>query len=194
MAQIWACIAGAMLILAFATALWACLKKGSDEDDRMEAEAAREPVILDAVTEPVPVFVAAVTEEEIVQAAQVVWGEARGIHSRMEQAAVVWCALNRVDTFGDSLGRTITAPGQFAYSPDNPTVDDFGRDLEELVRDVVDRWEREKAGGTDVGRVLPRIYLYFGGENGRNWFRDTQRFYDDTLIWDWRFPDPYERR
>lgn len=35
--------------------------------------------------------------------AQTVWAEARGVESRAEQAAVVWCILNRVDA-GD-LGR-----------------------------------------------------------------------------------------
>ena len=137
-----------------------------------------------------PVFVAAVTDEEIRLAAQTVWGEARGIESRMEQAAVVWCALNRVDEWGDSLGRIVTAPHQFAWAPDNPTVDDYGRDLEELVRDVVYRWEREHNGEWGVGRVLPKDYLYFGGANGRNWFRrEYDRF---SGIWSWRLPNPYE--
>lgn len=137
-----------------------------------------------------PVFVAAVTDEEITLAAQTVWGEARGIYSQMEQAAVVWCALNRVDEWGDSLGKIVTAPHQFAWSADNPTVDDYGRDLEELVLDVVARWEREHNGEWGVGRVLPHGYLWFGGANGRNWFRADFESFDH--LWGWHLPNPYE--
>lgn len=186
----------AVVLIVVLLCVMSTLRVASDEDDRMEAEAAnRQPVILDAGEDTLhpqdyePVT-AAVTDEEITQAAQVVWGEARGIHSQMEQAAVVWCALNRVDEWGDSLGKIVTAPGQFAYSPENPTVDDYGRDLEELVRDVVDRWEREKAGEAGVGRVLPRDFLWFGGDGGRNWFRNHYDNFD--YLWSWRLPNPYD--
>lgn len=170
-----------------------------------EYEAAHAPVYIDAAVEAVnpslledtlhpqdsaPIFTAAVTDEEITLAAQTVWGEARGIESRMEQAAVVWCALNRVDAWGDSLGKIVTAPNQFAYSAGNPTVDDFGRDLTELVRDVIDRWEREKNGETDVGRVLPAEYLYFGGDGERNWFRTDYDSFEN--VWSWALPNPYD--
>ena len=170
-----------------------------------EYEAAHAPVYIDAEVEAVnpalledtlhlqeyfPVFTATVTDEEITLAAQTVWGEARGIESQMEQAAVVWCMLNRVDAWGDSLGKVVTAPNQFAYSAGNPTVDDFGRDLEELVRDVVSRWEREKAGECGVGRVLPHNYLWFGAWDGRNWFRSSYDNLDHP--WSWRLPNPYD--
>lgn len=188
----WMILSVVLLVLLFVAAVCRVAGETADAEER-------EPVYFDATMEEdtlhpqdyEPPFTAWISDAEITQAAQVVWGEARGIHSRMEQAAVVWCLLNRVDVYGDSLGKIVTAPGQFHYDASFPTVDDYGRDLEELVRDVVDRWEREKNGEADVGRVLPQVFLYFGGENGRNWFRDTLDFYDDTLIWDWRFPDPY---
>ncbi len=87
---------------------------------RKEADAA--PTYLDAAIEPFPEemhpqeavrFTACITDEEIRMAAQTVFGEARGVLSRMEQAAVVWTLLNRVDDCGDSLGKVITAPNQF---------------------------------------------------------------------------------
>ena len=45
------------------------------------------------------------TEAELELIAQTVWAEARGVESRAEQAAVVWCILNRVDagTWGDTI-------------------------------------------------------------------------------------------
>ena len=146
----------------------------------------QEPLVMTSVQAD---FTAPFTDREITQAAQVVWGEARGVESRMEQAAVVWCMLNRVDDSGDSLGTVATAPNQFAYDPAAPTVDDYGRDLEELVRDVISRWEREWNGESGVGRVLPRGYLWFSAWDGQNHFRST---YDSLAhSWEWRLPDPY---
>ena len=199
----WLVASIALFVLLFVVAL--CRVSGeAEEASRREIS---EPVWMDAATEafpsnseeeihpqPSPVFVAIVTDEEITMAAKTVWGEARGIESRMEQAGVVWCLLNRVDKLGDSLGKICSATVQFNYSPDYPTVDDYGRDLEGLVRDVVSRWEREKNGETDVGRVLPKQYLWFGGEDGHNWFRNTYEFNSATVIWGWTLPDPYEGR
>ena len=135
-------------------------------------------------------FIAAFTEGEIIIAAKTVWGEARGIQSRMEQAAIVWCFLNRVDAYKTSLGEAITAPGQFHYDASFSTVDDYGRDITELVRDVIGRWEREKNGQTNVGRVLPEDYLWFGGDGAHNHFRNSFESFDN--IWDWSLPNPYE--
>lgn len=158
-----------------------------------------EQTYMDAIVEETPpapqvitTFTAPFTDEEITAAAKALWGEARGVDSRMEQAAVVWCFLNRVDARGSSLGDVVTAPGQFAYDAAFPTVDDAGRDLAELVRDVISRWAREQDGASSVGRVLPAGYLYFGGEGGRNWFRTDYDSFDN--VWDWSLPNPYEEK
>lgn len=121
--------------------------------------------------------------------AKTIWGEARGC-PKMEQAAVAWCILNRVDNenpyFPDTISGVVTQPSQFAgYSRSNPVEDE----LLELAEDVLARWEQEKNGETDVGRVLPEKYLYFGGNGRSNRFR-TQSGYDD--IWDWSCENPYE--
>ncbi len=121
--------------------------------------------------------------------AQTIWGEARGC-SKMEQAAVAWCILNRVDNenpyFPDTISGVVTQPSQFAgYSKYNPVEDE----LLELAEDVLARWEQEKNGEEDVGRVLPEQYIYFGGDGKTNRFR-TQSGYDD--IWDWSCENPYE--
>ena len=94
--------------------------------------------------------------------AKTVYGEALITHSDMEMAAVAWCILNRVDSteafFPDTIMEVVTQDSQFhGYSESNP-VDPH---IEWLVRDVLNRWTLEKAGAEDVGRVLPKDYLYF---------------------------------
>lgn len=196
---------GWLLFFAAVVAMiaYSACRVAGEADDREAAQRTTTPpdFMQEAVVDPVleeetlhpqaePILTSRFTDAEITAAAKTVWGEARGIASQMEQAAIVWCALNRVDFYGDSLGATVTAPNQFAYDAGNLTVDDAGRDLEELVRDVVSRWEREKQGEPGVGRVLPQNYLWFGGSNGRNWFRCDYDSFEN--LWDWSLPNPYE--
>ena len=123
--------------------------------------------------------------------ARMVWGEARGC-STTEQAAVVWCALNRFDS-GDpfyadcmTLYDIVTQPAQFyGYDPENP-VDP---DILALVEDVLVRWMAERYCVGDVGRVLPAEYLYFTGDGRVNTFRDQ---YQGGNTWDWSLESPYE--
>lgn len=127
-----------------------------------------------------------INDDEIDMLARLIYAEARGVDSTMEQAAVVWCVLNRVDSGhrGDTIAEVVTAHGQFAYSRKTPVKDE----LRELAMDVVVRWMREKQGLEDVGRVLPSEYVYFAGHGGHNWFRDA---YCGGEYWDWSLPDPY---
>lgn len=131
-----------------------------------------------------------VTQRDIQLCARLVWGEARGIKSKAEQAAVIWCALNRLDAggFGNSLYEVVTAPHQFTgYRSSNPITDE----LSGLAADVLLRYNLEKAGGNDVGRTLPKDCLFFAGKGGRNWFRKTYR--GSAERWDWSLPDPYTK-
>ncbi len=132
-----------------------------------------------------------VSEREIVMIAKGAYGEARGIESLTEQAAVIWTYFNRADAWGMSVSDVILQPGQFCYDESFPTVDDFGRDLTELAQDVADRWECEHNGEDSVGRVLPASYLWFGGDGERNYFRDAFAF-SEAQIWNWSLPSPYE--
>ena len=129
-------------------------------------------------------------EEEAVVIAKIMYREARGIASITEQACVAWTILNRVDASGKSIIEIATAPNQFAWDPYSPTVDDQGRDLIALAKDIIGRWEAEKNGETDVGRVLPSTYKYFGGSNGHNWFRENYEFNGE--YWDYSLKSPYE--
>ena len=127
------------------------------------------------------------TNEEIDHITKTVWGEARGL-SKTHQAGVVWAILNRCDDgrFGKGVIGVVTAPSQFAgYRSGNP-VDPEIRDL---VVDVLDRYSQEKAGIKNVGRVLPKEYLYFRGNGRVNLF---SKKWNSTNIWDWSLESPYE--
>lgn len=117
--------------------------------------------------------------------AKTVYGEARGL-STLEQSAVIWCILNRVDAGYGSISEVILAPNQFVgYDVDNPVTDEFRA----LTEDVLLRWSIEKQCCGDVGRTLPSDYLWFRGSNGVNYFRNAwDGEYD---IWDWSYYNPY---
>jgi len=137
--------------------------------------------------EPQP-DIESIYELEIPLIAKTVWGEAQGC-SKMEQAAVIWCILNRVDSkgygFGHGIEYVITFPNQFhGYNPNFPVTDE----IYDLTVDVLERWEREKSGETDVGRVLPKEYLYFSGNGTENIFRTE---YTGGDIWRWNCVNPY---
>ena len=58
-----------------------------------------------------------------------------------------------------------------------------------LSEDVLTRWQREKDGETEVGRVLPPDYLWFSGDGYHNYFRNAYR---GGNTWDWEYESPYE--
>lgn len=136
------------------------------------------------------------TEEDAIALAKMLWGEARGVgqytvngrvvSSECQKAAVIWTVLNRYDAgYSSTIKGVVTAPNQFSgYSSGNP-VDE---ELMVLVTDVLDRWNREKNGESDVGRVIPSNYLWFYGDGRHNHFKNEYR---SRLTWDWRLGDVY---
>lgn len=127
-----------------------------------------------------------VTREEIETLAKIVYQEARGIRENSHKAAVVWCILNRVDDgyWGDTIVEVATYPNAFAWVPDTPVEGE----LVDLVVDVITRWNYEKEGLSNVGRTLPKDYLYFTGDGSYNHFT---REWGSTDYWDWSLPNPY---
>lgn len=104
-----------------------------------------------------------------------------------QMAAVVWCVLNRVDSpiYPNNISEVSTQAGQFqGYNWWNP----IDPDVEKIVLDVLDRWQREKNGETDVGRILPKEYLYFWGDNVVNHFTVA---FGANEEWDWSLESPY---
>ena len=145
-----------------------------------------EPVIEQPVVEPEPVKL--YTEADVDMLARLIYTEARGVQSRTEQAAVVWCVLNRLDNPNrpeNSITEVVTSPYQFAYRADAPVLSEY----RELAEDVLERWQAEKNGAADVGRVLPKEYQYFEGDGGRNWFSKEWR---SAEYWGWELDSPYE--
>lgn len=136
------------------------------------------------------------TEEDLKALAQVIheesavlaWrGDRFGVSYKARQAAVAWCALNRLDagTFGDTLEEVLKAPNQFAYKEDAPVTPE----MLWLAEDVLRRWSIERITGEDAGRTLPSDYLFFEGDGKENYFRKEYR--DTGEYWDWSLPDPY---
>lgn len=137
------------------------------------------------------------TDEDVIVLTKMLYGEARGVtelnvggrcvSSKCQQAAVIWTVLNRYDAgYSDSISQVVLAPRQFVgYRESNP-VDE---ELLDLVKDVLDRWNDEKHGETDVGRVLPADYLWFRGDGKYNHFRNS---YNGGTRWMWEMEDIYE--
>lgn len=174
---------------------------------------APEPIEVEEIVEPVVIFgdepialeediseevewPKLYTEEDAIALAKMVWGEARGvppieteygqISSKSQQAATIWCVLNRYDAgFEDTIEGVVKASGQFhGYKPGYPVKEEFL----ELAYDVLDRWNREKHGEIDVGRTLPSDYLFFACKGRTNRFRQEYR---SREYWDWSYGDPY---
>lgn len=132
------------------------------------------------------------TEEDeinICYIAKTLYGEYRG-ESKNQQAAVVWCILNRVGEsgFAEDIIGVITQPSQFfGYSANNPVLDY----LWNISEDVYKRWlvEQSSEENIDVGRILPKEYKWFSGNGNVNIFRDQ---YIGGNEWDWSLESPYD--
>lgn len=128
------------------------------------------------------------TEADVEMLARLIYTEARGVRSKTEQAAVVWVVLNRLDNpnrLQKTIAEVVCAPYQFDYRPWAPVTDEF----KALAVDVLERWQAEKSGVEDVGRVLPPEYQYFEGWGGRNWFSAKWKSQE---YWGWGLASPYE--
>ena len=128
-----------------------------------------------------------VTNAEIEIIAKTVWGEARGCN-QLEQSAVIWCILNRVDAGYGTIIEVVTAPNQFhGYSGNFPVTDE----IRALTEDVIARWKLEKAYGGNFGRTLPSEYLYFSADatGSSNVFRT--KWTGACEVWDWNCWNPY---
>ena len=118
------------------------------------APATPEPVIQEPEAEADPA-------EYLVKT---IYGEARGC-STTEQAAVVWCVLNRVDDesglWPDDIVAVVTQPSQFhGYDPDHPVLPE----LLTLAKMFLPAGKSRTAAWAMWGGVLPREYTYFSGD------------------------------
>ena len=132
------------------------------------------------------IFDANFNDAAVAMIAKTVYGEAGGIPSRTEQAAVIWCILNRYDSknYPNDIKEVVVQPSQFhGYSPSHPVTEE----IKALTVDVLTRWCMEKIGFENVGRVLPKGYIAFYGDGKHNYFSKQQH----GEIWNWSLPTPY---
>ena len=158
----------------------------SPKSEEVEATPTTEAETTES-TEPTPEPTPepAFTSYEVELIGRTIWGEAGGVKSEAERAAVAWCILNRVDAWDKSIYEVVTAPSQFHGYRAGGTCPQEHLDL---AADVLARWEAERAGKTEVGRTLPANYLYFWGDGLRNHFRTE---WQSSQYWDWSLTDPY---
>ncbi|MDO5547439.1 MAG: cell wall hydrolase [Eubacteriales bacterium] len=138
------------------------------------------------ISEPEPEYILYFTEEDVSDLAKLMLRECGGVESKTEQACVAWCVLNRVDEYGSSIHDVLREPTQFAFSESTEVRDD----LYELANDVLSRWNDEKNGISNSGRVLPQEYTYFHGDGVHNYFRNAFSGNYDT--WDYSLESPYD--
>lgn len=120
--------------------------------------------------------------------AKIIWLEGGG-ESIEYQSAVAWTVFNHFDLgdWGDTLTDVITYPGHFAWDKYAP-INDIQL---ELAKDVFIRWHLEKEGFEDVGRTLPKEYIYFWA-NSKGECRFNTVYGVKEGAWDWSLPSPYE--
>ena len=124
------------------------------------------------------------TDQDINNLAKLLYAECRGLPSETEIACVAWVVCNRADNRGLSITQVITQRGQFAFSYSLPIQTRYYN----IAYDVLWRWAAEKNGSGDVGRVLPKEYMYFHGDGKHNYFKTSHR---GGLYWDYSLPSPY---
>lgn len=122
-----------------------------------------------------------ITASDIADLANVMHSEANGLSTR-EVAMVAWCVLNRVDVGQGSI-HSICNSNQFTRKG-NKTKYAW------LAEDVLKRYYLEKLGVENVGRVLPKNYLYFTGDGKHNYFRSS--FKGSRVLYFPELTNPYE--
>ena len=122
--------------------------------------------------------------------ARMLWGEDRENPMYM-RAAIIWCVFNRMDQSRLPIEQLINKTQFPGYREENP-VKDWAI---ELIRDVAVRYVLEQNGFTDVGRVLPKEYLYYEQPPEKRYhiFKTKLKLSDKSnKIWDWSLPSPYD--
>lgn len=157
----------------------------AETSSRKEQNESDKPVET-VISEPAQEYITYFTEDDAVDLAKVLVKECGGVPSKTEQACVAWCVLNRVDKYESSIYDVLREPNQFSFSESA----EVREDLYELAKDILQRWNDEKNGIADSGRVLPQEYIYFHGDGVHNYFRNA--FSGNYDIWDYSIESPYE--
>lgn len=132
------------------------------------------------------------TDADVNKLARLLMGEAGGIPSKVEIACVAWVVCNQKDAgFAKTLDG-VMVPNHFNGLRTTKTPTET---CKFLARDVLERWSKEHAGYTNVGRVLPQGWCYFMGDGRRNYFcknyHNGSISYCKAHAWDYSLPSPY---
>jgi hypothetical protein len=177
----------AIIVLLFAAAiLFMPLSAGAEPETGIPISAEPPTIIMTQCDEP-EAHTAYFTDTDAILIAKTLYGECRGCQSVTEQACVVWTILNRADAGYGTIEQVITARHQFAgYRAKNPVTDE----LLGVAYDVLERWNNEKNGQIDVGRVLPADYLWYSANRAgtHNLFRNK---YIGGQVWNYSSNSPY---
>lgn len=135
----------------------------------------------------VKAFITYYTESDAIMIAKTLRNECYGMKSTTEMACVPWIILNRVDAgcADGTIAGVVSAKYQFAYNVKTEVTEPYLS----IAYDVLTRWQNEKNGQVEVGRVLPNDYYAFGGHDGHNWFRHS--YNDYSVIWGYSLKSPY---
>ena len=145
---------------------------------------------------------------DIVCLAKLIQGEGGGL-SKLEKSAIVWCALNYLDSgkWEHTIIEVVKSPNRFTGYSENCKVTTENL---YIAQDVLERYARELAGEDDVGRTLPKEYICFRGfkwydkavELGlykptysHNWYFKAEDYRKDKWernYWNWSLTNPYE--
>lgn len=108
-------------------------------------------------------------EEEVVKLAILIEGEGGGLESLTELSEIAWNVVNRIYYSGcpDNVIGVITQEGQFDGYTEGGT---YSERSYWMANDVLARFERELQGEENVGRTLPKEYLFFYGDGVHNYY------------------------
>ena len=130
------------------------------------------------------------SENDEILLAKMLYGEDRENPMYM-RAAIIWCVFNRMEASNKSISDMITPAIFPGYMEGNP-VKDWAINI---IRDVTIRYVLEMNGFENVGRVLPKEYLWYEQFEGHrdHAFKTTLKVSDpNCILWDWSLPSPYK--
>lgn len=130
------------------------------------------------------------SENDEILLAKMLYGEDRENPMYM-RAAIIWCVYNRVDASHRPISDIVTPSIFPGYMSGNP-VEKWAVDL---IWDVTIRYVLEQNGFENVGRVLPKNYLWYEQLEGHrdHVFKTTLKISDPKCVrWDWSLPSPYK--
>lgn len=128
------------------------------------------------------------TEYQAQILAKIIYLYGHGVASLTQQACIGWAVMNSVDASPSGTDIGAVAPN-FHYDASKPTVDDFGRDLMPLARDIIFRWKAGRAGVGNNGRVIPQGYCWVWSTGNIVVFRNTPN--ESGAPWTYNYSTPY---